>query len=238
MIPGSTLKQAVDNMNGITNPLGKAGGSYITFGPETYLEKDGARWLGGKGKYNPIISIIHHILNVFKKNVPGYDADTHAEKIGVVLTMRDYVQVPHLDIDHLSEKDNHSWVYPYPLCHEGSRIYILRNVMGCKAEFLVKIPFRSILILREDVWHGGLIGGIGNVRLHSAIIANKHILSTKLLKYGSWNLKRAFSGMKLDYSSSVDLLRKSKTYAIKDIIPFMTKKLILDNNYYSVIEKY
>ena len=76
---------------------------------------------------------------------------------------------------------------------------------------LVKITFGSILILREDVWHGGLIGGIGNVRLHNAIIANEHILSTKLLKYGSRNIKRELSGMKVDYSSSVDLMRKSKT---------------------------
>ena len=35
----------------------------------------------------------------------------------------------------------------------------------------MKIPFGSILILIEDVWHGGLSGGVGNVRLHGAIIA-------------------------------------------------------------------
>ena len=74
--------------------------------------------------------------------------------------------------------------------------------------------------------------------LHGAIIANEHILSTKLLKYGSQNLKRAFSGMKVDYSTSVDLLNKSKTDAIKDIIPFMKETLIFDNNYYSVMKKY
>ena len=39
MIPGSTIKQACNNMNGIANPLGKAGGSYLTFGPETFWEK-------------------------------------------------------------------------------------------------------------------------------------------------------------------------------------------------------
>ena len=76
------------------------------------------------------------------------------------------------------------------------------------------------------------------MRLHGAIIANEHILSTKLLKYGLWNLKRAFSGMKLDYSTSVDLLDKSKTDDIKDIIPFMKEALILDNNYYPVMQKY
>ena len=66
MIPGSTIKQAVGNMNVITNPIGKVGGAYLTFGPETYWEKARARWLGGKGKYNPIIFISHHFLNVVK----------------------------------------------------------------------------------------------------------------------------------------------------------------------------
>ena len=76
------------------------------------------------------------------------------------------------------------------------------------------------------------------MRLHGAIIANEHILSTKNLKYGMQNIKREFSGMKVDYSTSVDLLNKSKTDAIKDIIPFMKETLIFDNNYYSVMKKY
>ena len=49
------------------------------------------------------------------------------------------------------------------------------------------------------------------MRLHGAIIANEHILSTNFLRYGSWNLKRELSRMKVYYSSSVDLLNKSKT---------------------------
>ena len=102
----------------------------------------------------------------------------------------------------------------------------------------MKISFGSILILREDVWHGGLIGVVGNVNLHASIIANEHILSTKILKYGSWNLKWAFSGMKVDYSTSVDLMSKSKTDTIKDIIPFMKEILVFDNNYYSVMQNY
>ena len=53
--PCSTLKQDVYNMHEIITSLGTAGGASITFGPETYLEKAGARWLGVKGMYNPII---------------------------------------------------------------------------------------------------------------------------------------------------------------------------------------
>ena len=167
-----------------------------------------------------------------KENIPGYDADIHSGKIGLVLTTREYAQVPHLGIYRLNEKENRSWIYHSPLCREGSWIYIWKNGTGCKDKVLVRINFGSILILREDVWHGGLIGGVGNVRLHGAIIANEHILSTKLLKYGSRTLKSSFSGMKVDYRTSVDLLNKSKTDTIKDIVPFTKETLIFDNNYY------
>ena len=48
MIHGSTIKQAVGNINGIINPLGDVGGAYLTFGPETYWEKLELVGLGGK----------------------------------------------------------------------------------------------------------------------------------------------------------------------------------------------
>ena len=76
------------------------------------------------------------------------------------------------------------------------------------------------------------------MRLHGVIIANKHILSTKFLKYRSQSLKIAFPRTKVDYRNSADLLNKSKTDAIKDIIPVTKENLIFDNNYYSVIQKY
>ena len=148
MIHGSTIKQAVGNINGIINPLGDVGGAYLTFGPEMYWEKSGARWLGGKGKYNPIISIIHHFLNVVKENIPGYNADTHSVKLSVVLSTIDYVQVPQFDVYRLNEKNNCSWIYHPPLCYEGSWIYIWRNGTGCKDKVLVKIPCGSIVIKR------------------------------------------------------------------------------------------
>ena len=59
------------------------------------------------------------------------------------------------------------------------------------------------------------------MRLHGAIIENEYILSTEFLKYGSRTIKRAVSGMKVDCSTSIDLLSKSNTDAMKDIIPCM-----------------
>ena len=80
VIPGSTIYSEVAHMNGISNPPGYMDGAYFTFGLENYWEKDGAHWLWARCKYHPIISIIHHFLNVIKANIHGYDGNTRAKK--------------------------------------------------------------------------------------------------------------------------------------------------------------
>ena len=42
---------------------------------------------------------------------------------------------------------------------------------------LVHIPLGSFLVFCEDVWHGGIVGGEGNVRVHSEIL--RHGLSSQ-----------------------------------------------------------
>ena len=56
------MKQIKQKMNGISNPIGSSGGSYLVFGPTPYWEKEGNYWLGGRGLYNPI----PYIINFFK----------------------------------------------------------------------------------------------------------------------------------------------------------------------------
>ena len=90
----------------------------------------------GKGKYNPIISIIHHFLNVVEENIPEYNPDTHSEKIGVVLTMRDYVQALHLDIYRLNEKENLSWIYHSPCAMRDPGFTSGRMVRVARIRFL------------------------------------------------------------------------------------------------------
>ena len=55
-----------------------------------------------------------------------------------------------------------------------------RMVRAKRIRFLSK-TFGSVLILREDVLHGGLTIGIVNVCLNCAIIGHERVLSTNRL---------------------------------------------------------
>ena len=89
-------------------------------------------------------------------------------KIGLVATVTDYVQMPHQDCGCLN--DMHSWIFHVPINENGSYIYIwdVTNPLALK-KTLVHIPLGSFLVLREDVWHSGIVGGEGNVRVHGGI---------------------------------------------------------------------
>ena len=56
-----------------------------------------------------------------------------------------------------------------PTCKHGMYLYIWDvDAPGLK-KTLLHIPFGSFLVLRDDVWHGGIIGGEGNIRVHGGI---------------------------------------------------------------------
>ena len=38
----------------------------------------------------------------------------------------------------------------------------------------MNIPFGSMLVVRSDLWHGEILGGKGNMRLHAAIIVHEY----------------------------------------------------------------
>ena len=61
-------------------------------------------------------------------------------------------------VDDVKSMDR-SWIYHAPLCHSGSYIYVWKSGNGDMERKLIKIPFGSCLILRDNVWHGGIIGG-------------------------------------------------------------------------------
>ena len=48
---------------------------------------------------------------------------------------------------------------------------------------LIWIPLGSFLVLCNDVWHGGLCGGKGNIRVHGSIFVSVTIETTKRLTY-------------------------------------------------------
>ena len=54
-----------------------------------------------------------------------------------------------------------------PLFSAVSYLYIWDD--DGKRKKLVWIPLGSFLVLRDDLWHGGLCGGAGNVWVHGGI---------------------------------------------------------------------
>ena len=109
-------------MKGISNPLGQSGGAYLVFGPKQHWTKEGHHWLGPSGIYNPVLTVMNYFLNRLHDNLPGFNPDKYVDKVGVVLTVEDYIQIPHLDVDVKSM--DRSWIYHSPLCHSGAYIYI------------------------------------------------------------------------------------------------------------------
>ena len=81
-------------------------------------------------------------------------------------TVADYVQMPH-QYYKCNENNIHSLIFHVPICARGSYIYIW-NVANMH-KTLVHIPLKSFLVLREDVWRGGIAGGEGDLRVHSGL---------------------------------------------------------------------
>ena len=124
---------------------------------------------GGNFPNNPNISIIEKIMSAGRALIKGYDENNYLEKIGLVCTVRPYVQVPHQDFDRSGEQ--RGVIIHCPLCEEGIWLYVWKeNQNKLPKEYqLLHIPFGSMLILDVDVWHGGIMGSPGNVRFHATI---------------------------------------------------------------------
>ena len=228
------MVQVKKKMAGISNPIGSSGGSYLVFGRNSYWEKEGQFWLGGRGIYNPINHIIHYFLNKVKEHIPGYDSNIYVDKVGLVVTTRDNIQVPHLDVSN--ESGNHSWTIHAPLCHSGGYIYVWKSGDGEMEYDLVKITFGSCLILRDDVWHGGIVGGEGNIRFNGAIIEKSNAPTSNHLVYGTdRKLKEMFldiDGKEVDYAASQNLLPAKQTEEINNLIQFQRETSIFDKLLY------
>ena len=135
-------------------------------------------------------------------------------KYGLVITVQDYVQAPHQDCQ--VTPDNPSWIFHVPLCKGGSYLYIWED--DRKEKKLVWIPLGSFLVLRDDVWHGGLCGGAGNVRVHGGIFDSMAIESTGILAYPpstslanymkGHNSKHNRKGSGVNYENAINLVGK------------------------------
>lgn len=47
----------------------------------------------------------------------------------------------------------------------------------------IYVPLRSALILREDIYHAGNYGSVGNTRFHAMIKPNRRLVLTQKLRF-------------------------------------------------------
>ena len=205
----------------ITNNRGRSRGGYTISGRDALgsWKNEKQKMFGGKESSNSIIHTIEYILQAVKDKMPGYSITMYQEMVGYIVTYEDYIQTPHLDI---SSSSVYSYIIHVPLCINGAWIYVWERGDGITINReMIHIPFGSMLVLRSDVWHGGIVGGKGNLRFHAAIMARDDLMSTDQLVYDVTpkEAKKKFDSLKVYYS-------KAKTFFDNDTkrtLPYLAK---------------
>ena len=192
--------------------------------------------LGGEHGSNSTLATIETILASVRTLIPGYSTNRnlYTEKVGVVLTYQDYIQSPHQDIEY-EENGPHSYIIHVPLCECGAWIYLWQLGGGLNLNCnMIHIPFGSILVLRDDVWHGGIVGGKGNIRFHAAILVRENIDSHDHLIYecGPDDAKRAFGSLEVNYSEHKCLLSPRTMEALPCLLDYLKKHAHFSKSYY------
>ena len=122
---------------------------------------------GRKEVSNSIIHAIEYILKAVKDRMPAYSISRYqyVDMVGYIFTYEHYIHSPHLDINF---SNLYSFIIHVPLCIEGGWIYVWERGDGFSVNReMVHIPFGSILVLRSNIWHGGLSEGNGNLQFHA-----------------------------------------------------------------------
>ena len=192
----------------ITNNRGRSRGGYTISGRDALgsWKNEKQKMFGGKESSNSIIHTIEYILQAVKDKMPGYSITMYQEMVGYIVTYEDYIQTPHLDI---SSSSVYSYIIHVPLCINGAWIYVWERGDGITINReMIHIPFGSMLVLRSDVWHGGIVGGKGNLRFHAAIMAYDDFTSDDQLVYNCTPTmaKKKFNGLRVQYSEAKTLL--------------------------------
>ena len=99
---------------------------------------------------------------------------------------------------------------------------------------MIYIPFDSMLVVRSDVWHGGLLGEKGKMRFHAAIIVHEDSKEKDELVYGCNNIagKRTFDNLKVDYKEAKNLLGLRITETLPQMVKYLKENHIFPQSYY------
>ena len=207
----------------ISNPIRSSTGlgKYkVTECHQQWKSKSASHYIGGNFVNNPLMEIINTIMSAACSMIPDYTPSRYEEKVGLVCTIKPYVQVPHLDFDRNGTE--RGIIIHAPLCEEGSWIYIWKaNTRSTpKQKQMLFLPFGSMLVLDGDVWHWGIFGSPGNVRFHAAIIPTKDAKVKAELVYKPGD-KQWMEGMNVAYEEAISILPKEQTEDITKIILYI-----------------
>ena len=237
LVQGSSFTTAKRNMHDeISNNIGPVNGAYCMSGPHKNWKNDNKLMLGGELGSNSVLHTIETILSSVKTKIPDFttNRNLYTEKVGVVMTYKDYVQSPHQDIVYHDENGHHSYIIHVPLCECGAWIYLWQSGSGRNLNRdMIHIPFGSILVLRDDVWHGGIVGGKGNIRFHAGILARDNIDVQERLIYGCGDeAKSSFGSLKVNYGESRCLLSPCTMEALPGMLDYLKKHSHFPKSYY------
>ena len=246
----AAAKQAWNAISHTSQPGGRpkdSSGLYNLVGDE--LE---APWEAKVGKMmglrcdrhtNPHVYTLSYFVQKLKDElgITGEKCLGYKVKFGLVATVADYVQMPHQDCE-CNENNIHSWIFHVPICARGSYIYIwdVENMH----KTLVHIPLGSFLVLREDVWHGGIVGGEGNVRVHGGIFEAWAFQSASKLTYppanqgeSLRNYKRSFdlvhNDQPIDYEEAISMVSENQLEQLEQMHQNICKSFPATTLFYS-----
>ena len=100
-------------------------------------------------------------------------------------------------------------------------------------------------MLRNGVWHGGLCGGVGNLRLHGGIFDSIAIKTTTKLTYPDSTSLKNFNrghnavhnkkGASVDNDNSIDLLGKETSDLIGQMVSTIKNSFVFPNGLFEKI---
>ena len=113
--------------------------------------------------------------------------------------------MPHIDhkVNTRKKKRRPAWIIMIPIMKEGSWLYVYDQKFDYK---LLRIPLGGYLVIRDDLYHGGFCGSVGNVRIQITLIPEDQIDEFRYLNHVGHkiaNEKGFYNPKPIDYNDSV-----------------------------------
>ena len=113
--------------------------------------------------------------------------------------------MPHIDHSVKTRKKKRlpAWIIMIPIMKEGSWLYVYDQKFDYK---LLRIPLGGYLVIRDDLYHGGFCGSVGNVRIQITLIPEDQIDEFRYLNHVGHKIateKGFYNPKPINYNDSV-----------------------------------